>query len=636
MKINKIYKVNTASNYTKNIVQNGSSVNGQSSSNSHVLYNQLNTIAYVNKYMATLNFKGSSVSDNKNFNINLSINELEKRTSPSHFAKYTLIDENNAAYKNLSNGDKTALKHLVKAARILDEVYLIQDNPHNMAVKNYLEEQSLKDNKAARLALELFNAQKGINAKDIEGESVNIVQGIESKPQCGFYPEDLKEDEFHNILISMIQKNKISEVKKILNQRTMVERDGEELKAIDYTDYFKNQFLNAATELELAALSSSNDDFNRYLILQANALLGNNPYMDALADKKWAKLQHTPLEFTISRESYDDKMTPSVNKNKKLSSMLKKYGITPYAKDTIGVRVGIVNKKGTDYLLKIKEYMPLMADNMPFKDEYEQNITQKDNKQTMVDVDMVDVTGQKGAYRGGISLASNLPNNDKLSVMTGGGKRNVYHIQMRESKYADNIAKKLDAVLDKSQHKYFDTQALHDFTILHENVHSLGPKNGTEKLGIYKNTIEENKADMGAIVMLDVLTKKGFYTPEQQKKILVSYFSAYVQKGPDFSNAHRLRNIMQNNFFIKEGAVSVNDEGIMTVNFEKVTPAANKMLEKIIRLQLDGTEKDANEYIKENALWSEELDRIAHNIKQADSTLNARVVAPLADKLAVS
>lgn len=170
---------------------------------------------------------------------------------------------------------------------------------------------------------------------------------------------------------------------------------------------------------------------------------------------------------------------------------------------------------------------------------------------------------------------------------------------------------------------------------MHENVHSLGPKNGTEKLGIYKNTIEENKADMGALVMLDVLTKNGFYTPLQQKKLLVSYFSAYVQKGPDFSNAHRLRNIMQNNFFIKEGALSVDDNGIMTVNFEKVTPAANKMLKQIIRLQLDGTQKDAQEYIKQNAVWSDELDKIAHNIKQADSTLNARIVFPLADKLAV-
>lgn len=634
MKINRINNLNFVY-YSKNNAKNEHSGSVKYKSNSNVLSHQLNSLAYANKYMTALSFKGALDSEGKIFKLNLNFDELKRRTSPDNFAAYTLIDENNYAYQKLSQGDKTALKHLVKAAKILEGVYLMQDNPHNIEFKNYLEEQTLKGNEQARLTLQLFNAQKGINAKDIEGGSVNLARGIEPKLQRGFYPEDLTEDEFHNILILMIKKNKISEVKKILNQRTMVERDGKYLKATDYTDYFKEQFVNAATELELAALTSSNDDFNRYLILQANALMMNNPYMDALADKKWAKLQDTPLEFTITRESYDDRMTPSVNKNKKLSAMLKKLGITPYAKDNIGVRVGIVNKEGTEYLLKIKDYMPLMADNMPFKEEYEQNITQNDNKQTMVDVEMVDMTGQLGAYRGAISLASNLPNNDKLSVISGGGKRNVYHIQMREAKYADNITKKLDAILNKSQHKYFDTQALHDFTILHENVHSLGPKNGTEKLGIYKNTIEENKADMGALVMLDVLTKNGFYTPLQQKKLLVSYFSAYVQKGPDFSNAHRLRNIMQNNFFIKEGALSVDDNGIMTVNFEKVTPAANKMLKQIIRLQLDGTQKEAQEYIKQNAVWSDELDKIAHNIKQADSTLNARIVSPLADKLAV-
>lgn len=78
----------------------------------------------------------------------------------------------------------------------------------------------------------------------------------------------------------------------------MVERDGKYLKATDYTDYFKEQFVNAATELELAALTSSNDDFNRYLILQANALMMNNPYMDALADKNGqnSRIHHWNLQ----------------------------------------------------------------------------------------------------------------------------------------------------------------------------------------------------------------------------------------------------------------------------------------------------------------------------------------------------
>ena len=79
--------------------------------------------------------------------------------------------------------------------------------------------------------------------------------------------------------------------------------------------------------------------------------------------------------------------------------------------------------------------MPYLAAKMPYNNEYEQiisNIT--DNKQTMVDADIVAMTGQFGAYRGTISIASNLPNNDKLSVQTGGGKRNVYPNRRRQKK----------------------------------------------------------------------------------------------------------------------------------------------------------------------------------------------------------
>ena len=432
----------------------------------------------------------------------------------------------------------------------------------------------------------------------------------------------------------MLKDGEIEEVQKILNQRTIVERDGKKLKATDYTDYFKDEFSEAANELELAAMTSTNDDFNRYLILQANALMMNNPYMDALADKKWAKLQNTPLEFTIGRESYDDRLTPTISKDKELCKLLEKFEITPYAKDNIGVRVGIVNKEGTDYILKIKQFMPYLAAKMPYNNEYEQTISKiTDNKQTMVDADIVAMTGQFGAYRGAISIASNLPNNDKLSVQTGGGKRNVYHIQMRNSKYADNKDNMLNALLNKTQHKYFDTKALHDFTILHENVHSLGPKDGLEALGVYKNTIEEHKADMGAIVMLDELTKKGFYSPLKEKQVITSYLTAYVLKGPDFENAHRARNILQHNYFIKNGAVDVSKDGKMTINFDKVVDCAHEMLEKAVKIQLDKDAKKAEQYIKENAVWSKELDKMAENLRSVDKKLNSYVTMPLAEEL---
>ncbi len=581
--------------------------------------------------MNYVSFKAAQNLNNKKYEINLSSEELKQRCE--NLSDYRMLGVDCTQYDNLSDGDKKALKHLVKAGKILDEVYLRQDSIHNIPFRTCMQKQAALGNKDAKMALKLFNAQKGINAKDLNAKIINLAKGYGEVPGKGFYPEDLSKEEFHNILINMLNDGEKEEVKRILNQRSIVERDGDKLKAVDYTDYFKDEFAAAAGELVQAAQTSTNDDFNKFLLLQADALLTNNPKVDAAADKIWAKLQDTPLEFTITRESYDDRMTPSVTENPVLKKMLDEEGIIPYAKDNIGVRVGIVNKKGTDYILKIKEFMPLLAANMPFNDLYEQSISAADNKQTMVDVDIVDMIGQTGAYRGAISLASNLPNNDKLAVQTGGGKRNVYHVQTRNAKYSNNLQPRLDALLNPAQQKYFDVSALHDFTILHENVHSLGPKSGLENLGVYKNIIEENKADMGAISMLDVLTKKGFYTPLRQKQILTSYIVGYVLKGPDFENAHKKRNIMQHNYFIQNGGITVSEDGVMTIDYDKVTELSKKMLEKIIKIQMKADPTAAKNYIDENAVWTEDLDKMAQKLRAVDNTINSRVVAPLADAL---
>ncbi len=69
------------------------------------------------------------------------------------------------------------------------------------------------------------------------------------------------------------------------------------------------------------------------------------------------------------------------------------------------------------------------------------------------------------------------------------------------------MQKRLNAILNPDLHKYYNDEADHWFTVGHENGHSLGPKSGTEGLGKYKSIIEENKADMISLAMIDVLTE---------------------------------------------------------------------------------------------------------------------------------
>lgn len=570
----------------------------------------------------------------REFEFNLPMEELEKRTNKDYLMTKKMLKADAAEYSELAQGDKDALKHLVKAAYILEKINMQIDCHHNLEFKEFLEKEISKGSKQAELTKILFDAQKGMNAIDTMSNKINLAKGITELPGKGVYPEDLSKEEFHTILTEMINEGKTEEVKKILTQRSVVERNGDELVGIDYIDKFKEDFAKMADEIEKAAETSTNADFNEYLRLQAKALREADPMLDAYADKKWAALQDTPLEFTITRENYEDEMTGTIAENKDLSELLEQNGIKATPKDFLGGRVGIVNKKGTDALMAIKKYLPTLAQNMPFSDEYEQNINpDQDAQQTMVDVDLVAVTGDVGAYRGGITLAENLPNDDKLSLTIGGGRRNVYHRQIRFISDMKKLQERLDAILDKEQHKYYLDEADHWFTIGHENAHSLGPKKACETLGKYRNIIEENKADMGSLAFVDLLTELGMYTEEQRRQIIVTTIADnFLKSKPTLSQAHRVRTVMQNKYFAERGAYEIIDEKIH-VNIDKVVPIAKEMLSEIVRIQIEGDFDKAEKYVLDNFIWTDNMELIAQKLQKINKTLNGRTESELAEKL---
>ena len=617
MKINKIDK--NYNIYTNNNIQTKPIKSASYISNPTILTNGLNNLALINKVMFT----------GQNYDIGLNRDELIKRTMPNGLLTITLLKTDSPEYTNLADGDKQALKHLIKAADAIAEVELQLDDENNIPFKKYLEKEIAKGNLDAELAMELFNGQKGIFAKDLLFNEISLAKRLKQSPGRGVYPRDLSVEEFHSILFKMLDEDMDKEVKNLLNQRTVVVRDGDYLKGVDYIDKCKKEFSIAADELEKAADVSTDEDFNKYLVLQAQALRTANPMLDAYADKKWASLQDTPLEFTITRENYEDKMTETIFRNKELLKALEEHGITPIAKDFLGGRVGIVNKEGTEFLKESKALMPKLAELMPFKDEYKQEISAE--KQSMVDVDIVDVTGAVGEYRGKITLAENLPNSDKLSLTIGGGKRNVYHKSLRKDKF--KALQIYNKVLDKSQIKYITPDSNHYFTVGHENAHSLGPHHNDAKLGEYRNILEENKADVAAISFVDELTKMGVYTKAERKGILINFvMSNFLKVKPDMSIAHRVRQVMQCKYLGENGAYEIKN-GKVHVNTDKVVPACKKMLKEVTRIQIDGDYDAAAEYVNKNFVWTDDMELIAGKLNSEISAYNGTLNTPLADYL---
>lgn len=86
-----------------------------------------------------------------------------------------MLKEDSPEYTALAEGDKKALKHLVKAAYILEKINKQIDNPHNLPFEEYLNKIS-NGNKQAELTKILYDAQKGLCAIDRESNIIELAK----------------------------------------------------------------------------------------------------------------------------------------------------------------------------------------------------------------------------------------------------------------------------------------------------------------------------------------------------------------------------------------------------------------------------------------------------------------------------
>ena len=139
---------------------------------------------------------------------------------------------------------------------------------------------------------------------------------------------------------------------------------------------------------------------------------------------------------------------------------------------------------------------------------------------------------------------------------------------------------------------------------------------------------------MGALAFLDILEEKGMYSHEQVLQIIVSFAADnFLKSKPTLSQAHRVRTVMQTKYFIEHGAIVLNEDKKIHVNIEKMIPTAKKMLEEIIRIQIDGDFQKGEKYVLDNFVWTDEMEIISQKLKEIDKNLNGRTESPLAAML---
>ena len=559
------------------------------------------------------------------FELNLTLEELEDRVSNERLKTIELLNDSSDCYKNLNNDDKMVLCHLVRAGSYIEKIHYRLQNEDNLPFLEWLNKNG--NDKAVSLTKVLFLAQKNISTIDTEGNAFSLAKGDYDILGKGFYPKDLKRDEFHDIINTMLDNGLVEEVKNILSNRSVVIRDGSLLKGIDYVEYFKEEFSACCKELAKAKEYCSDIDFCKYLDLQILALTYTDPYMDAFADFKWAANDKTMFEFTITRESYEDGLTPTLFENHDLKKRLKESGITVLAKDSIGVRVGIVNKEGTDLIHTVSKLTEIAKKHMPYRGEYKSVRNEEKSKQTVADVDLIALFGDTGAYNGGVTLAENLPNDDKYAHLIGGGNRNVYHRQVRYSGKQKYIG-----YLHENYHKFFNPEADHLATICHENTHSLGPDSTT--LGKYSHIMEELKADMGMFAFSNEYIESGAFSEETVQEIIVTIVTSnFLKNKPKLEQAHRVRQLMYTNRFLEEKAIYFDEDFKLNIDYKKVIEVSKIILKEVVRLQIDSNPALAKEYIDKYFNWNDQVKRVAEDIKANSKILNGRLYEPLKEKM---
>lgn len=137
----------------------------------------------------------------------------------------------------------------------------------------------------------------------------------------------------------------------------MVRRAGGELKAIDYTEYFAAAFRQLPTSWKWPPIMPTTKHLRIISAGRRRRFCKQSRHGHA-GRQTLGGLQDTSLEFTLSRENYDDEITPAVYDNGELKALLAENGIEAVGKDTLGARVGIVNKAGTDLILQFKNTCP--------------------------------------------------------------------------------------------------------------------------------------------------------------------------------------------------------------------------------------------------------------------------------------
>ena len=476
----------------------------------------------------------------------------------------------------LNDSEKQAIKLMIEAANIMDELFW---------------QQAFGDKKLMdTISNETLRQYAYINYGpwDRLNDNKPFINGYGAKPAgANFYPHDMTKEEFEQ----WQDTNKTS-------LYTMIRRDENgNLKAIFYHEYFKEQLQQAANLLNQAAALIKDKNFSKYLSLRAQALITSD-YQPS--DMAWLDSKTSKIEFIVGPiENYEDGL----------------YGY----KTAFESFVLIKDIEWSKQLEKYGKLLPTLQKSLPVKEEYKKEVPG-----SLGDINVYDAIYYAGDCNAGSkTIAINLPNDEDVQLKKGTRKLQLKNVM--QAKFDLIVIPISELLLDKSIVSNVTFNTFFQNVMFHEVAHGLGIKNTINNNGTVREAlkelyspIEEAKADITGLFLVQKLRDMGEITDGKLEENYAS-FVASIFRSIRFgaASAHGIANMLEFNFLLDEGAITKNNEGKYTIDFEKMKNAVSKMTEKIITIQANGDYDAAKKWIDEKGKISADLQKDLNKLNES-------------------
>jgi hypothetical protein len=491
---------------------------------------------------------------------------------------------------HLSEGDRKALDKIIEAAKLLDPLYLRQVWSGNEALKKKLEADTSAEGK---LKLHYFMINKGPWSRPDKDEP--FLEGVPEKkpPQGGFYPDDMKKEEFDSWVAGL----KEDERQHATGFFSTIRRGGDgKLKAVPYSEEYR-EFLDPAAKLLMeAAELTTNQTLKNFLIKRAEAFKSDDYYV---SDVAWMDLD-APIEVTIGPyETYEDEL----------------FGYKAAFEAFVTLRDEAESAK----LVKFSGYLQELEDNLPIDPKYRNPKLGAASPIRVVDVVFSSGDGNRGVQ----TAAYNLPNDEKV-VKEKGSKR-VMLKNTQEAKFNKVLTPISKVVLDARDLPRISFDAFFTHILAHELMHGLGPhdikvdgKSATvrKQLKELYSTVEEAKADITGLWALQYLVDKRAIDPAMEQQMYATFLASIFRSIRfGLTEAHAKGIAMQFNYLVDEGGITVNESaGTFSVNEAKIKEAVRKLTHDLLTLEAEGsyekTKAMLDKYVTVRPSMQKALDKL--------------------------